>query len=76
MALFCAISLTSCHQDAPELEYNHTVSVTVNNDFTALIEAINKNNLTLQDAIGQIADAIDAMSASQEEKLKMIVFSH
>ena len=64
MATASASTLTSCHQDAPELNYNHTVNITVNNDFTALVEAINKGNISVTDAIKKMVEAIDRQRSS------------
>ncbi|MCF0244840.1 MAG: hypothetical protein HUK06_08690 [Bacteroidaceae bacterium] len=83
----CALSgftLTSCVEEAPEL--NYSVSVTVNNDFQKLIEAINANNKTQENILAAIKEgntkneesiknlikAIDDMRISEADKLAVI----
>ena len=64
-------ALTSCQEDAPEI--NYTINITVVNDFTKVVEAINNGSLKNEEAIKALTDAIDKMSADQATKLQSIV---
>ena len=63
--------LNSCQEDAPEI--NYTMNVTVNNDFTQVVEAINNGALKNEEAIKKLTEAIDKMNADQAAKLQAIV---
>jgi hypothetical protein len=63
--------LTSCQEDAPEI--NYTMNVTVNNDFSTVVDAINNGTLKSTEAIMKLADAIDKMDAGQQAKLQAVI---
>ena len=62
--------LTSCQEDAPEI--NYTMSVSVINDFTKVVEAIDRGSLKNEEAIAKLAAAIDRMNSDQQAKLQAI----
>ena len=62
--------LTSCQEDAPEI--NYTMSVSVINDFTKVVEAIDRGSLKNEEAIAKLAAAIDRMNSDQQAKLQTI----
>ena len=64
MLLAVPAFLTSCQEDAPEI--NYTMSVSVVNDFTKVVEAIDRGALKNEEAIAKLADAIDRMSSDQQ----------
>ena len=64
MLLAVPAFLTSCREDAPEI--NYTMSVSVVNDFTKVVEAIDRGALKNEEAIAKLADAIDRMSSDQQ----------
>ena len=64
MLLAVPAFLTSCQEDAPEI--NYTMSVSVINDFTKVVEAIDRGALKNEKAIAKLADAIDRMSSDQQ----------
>ena len=64
MLLAVPAFLTSCQEDAPEI--NYTMSVSVINDFTKVVEAIDRGALKNEEAIAKLADAIDRMSSDQQ----------
>ena len=70
MLLAVPAFLTSCQEDAPEI--NYTMSVSVVNDFTKVVEAIDRGSLKNEEAIAKLADAIDRMSSDQQAKLQAI----
>ena len=70
MLLAVPAFLTSCQEDAPEI--NYTMSVSVVNDFTKVVEAIDRGTLKNEEAIAKLADAIDRMSSDQQAKLQAI----
>ena len=70
MLLAVPTFLTSCQEDAPEI--NYTMSVSVVNDFTKVVEAIDRGALKNEEAIAKLADAIDRMSSDQQAKLQAI----
>ena len=70
MLLAVPAFLTSCQEDAPEI--NYTMSVSVINDFTKVVEAIDRGALKNEEAIAKLADAIDRMSSDQQAKLQAI----
>ena len=70
MLLAVPAFLTSCQEDAPEI--NYTMSVSVVNDFTKVVEAIDRGSLKNEEAIAKLADAIDRMGSDQQAKLQAI----
>ena len=62
---------TSCQEDAVEIDY--TINVTVNNDFTEVLNAINNGNLSQSDAIEALTAAINQMSGDQETKYQALL---
>lgn len=62
---------SSCKENAPELDYE--MKVTVVNDFTDVVDAINQSNVSKEQAIKNIAAAIDNMKGDQNDKLQAIV---
>ena len=70
MLLAVPAFLTSCQEDAPEI--NYTMSVSVVNDFTKVVEAIDRGTLKNEEAIAKLAAAIDRMSSDQQAKLQAI----
>ncbi len=71
MLLAAPAFLTSCQEDAPEI--NYTMNVSVINDFTKVVEAINNGSLKNEQAIQKLTDAIDRMNANQADKLQAII---
>jgi len=73
LALLLAVpaSFTSCQEDSPEVDYN--MEVTMTNDFSKVIEAINSGALKDEAAIQELAKAIDKMNTDQATKLKAIL---
>ena len=61
---------TACQEDAPEI--NYTMNVSVINDFTKVVEAINNGSLKNEEAIKKLTEAIDNMAVKQSEKLQSI----
>lgn len=62
---------TSCQEDAAEIDY--TISVTVNNDLTEVINAINNGTFAdPSEAIQSLVDAINKLSGDQETKFKAL----
>lgn len=70
MLLAAPAFLTSCQEDAPEI--NYTMSVSVTNDFTKVVEAIDRGSLKSEEAIAKLAAAIDRMNSDQQAKLQAI----
>lgn len=70
MLLAAPTFLTSCQEDAPEI--NYTMSVSVTNDFTKVVEAIDRGSLKNEEAIAKLAAAIDRMNSDQQAKLQAI----
>ena len=62
---------TSCQEDAPEI--NYTISVTVNNDFTEVVNAINNGTMKQEAAIAALTAAINGMNGEQNAKIDAIV---
>lgn len=62
---------SSCKENAPELDYE--MKVTVVNDFTDVVDAINQSNISKEQAIKNIAAAIDNMKGDQNDKLQAII---
>lgn len=73
LALLLAVptSFTSCQEDSPEVDYN--MEVTMTNDFSKVVEAINSGALKDEAAIQELAKAIDKMNTDQATKLKAIL---
>ena len=71
MLLAAPALLTSCQEDAPEI--NYTMNVSVINDFTKVVEAINNGSLKNEEAINRLTEAIDKMNADQQTKLQAII---
>ena len=71
MLLAAPAFLTSCQEDAPEI--NYTMNVSVINDFTKVVEAINNGFLKNEEATKKLTEAIDKMNADQQTKLQAII---
>ena len=71
MLLAAPALFTSCQEDAPEI--NYTMSVSVINDFTKVVEAINNGSLKNEQAIQKFTEAIDKMNADQQTRLQAII---
>ena len=71
MLLAAPAFFTSCQEDAPEI--NYTMNVSVINDFTKVVEEINKGKLDHEEAIRKLTEAIDKMNADQQTKLQAII---
>lgn len=61
---------TACQEDAPEI--NFTINVTVNNDFTEVVNAINNGTMKQEAAIAALTAAIEKMQGEQDAKLEAI----
>ena len=70
MLLAAPAFLTSCQEDAPEI--NYTMNVSVTNDFTKVVEAINNGSLRNEEAINKLTEAIDKMQGSTDTKVDAI----
>ena len=70
MLLAIPAFFSSCQEDAPQIDY--TMSVTVVNDFSKVVDAINNGMLKNEQAIAQLTAAIDKMNADQQTKLQAI----
>ena len=70
MLLAAPAFFTSCQEDAPEI--NYTMNVSVINDFTKVVEAINNGFLKNEEALKKLTEAIDKMNADQAAKLQTI----
>ena len=71
MLLAIPAFFSSCKENAPELDYE--MKVTVVNDFTNVVDAINQSNVSKEQAIKNIATAIDNMKGDQNDKLQAII---
>ena len=71
MPLATPAFFTSCQEDAPDIHY--TLSVSVINDFTKVMEAINNGFLKNEEAIKKLTEAIDKMNADRQTKLQAII---
>ena len=71
MLLAIPAFFSSCKENAPELDYE--MKVTVVNDFTDVVDAINQSNVSKEQAIKNIAAAIDNMKSDQNDKLQAII---
>lgn len=63
--------LNSCQEDAAKI--NYAVNVSVVNDFTTVVDAINNGSLKNEAAIKALMDAIDKMNADQAAKLQAVI---
>ena len=70
MLLTIPAFFSSCQEDAPQIDY--TMSVTVTNDFSKVVDAINNGTLKNEQAIAKLTAAIDKMNADQQTKLQAI----
>ena len=70
MLLAIPAFFSSCQEDGTQLKYN--VEVTVTNDFSKVVEAINNGTLKNEQAIAQLTAAIDKMNADQQTKLQAV----
>ena len=70
MLLAIPAFFSSCQEDGTQLKYN--VEVTVTNDFSKVVEAINNGTLKNEQAIAKLTAAIDKMNADQQTKLQAI----
>lgn len=71
MLLATPAFFSSCRENAPEIDYE--MKVTVVNDFSKVVDAINSGTLSNEQAIAQLVAAIDKMSTDQQTKLKAIM---
>ena len=71
MLLATPVFFSSCEEDATNLKYK--MEVTVVNDFTQVVEAINNGALKNEQAINQLKQAIDQMNADQKTKMQAII---
>lgn len=71
MLLTTPAFFTSCQEDAPEI--NYAVTVTVNNDFSKVIEAINNGFLKNEEAIKKLTEAIDNQVGTQDNKYQALL---
>ena len=71
LLLATPVFFSACQEDAPEIDYE--MKVTVVNDFTKVVEAINNGALKNEQAINQLKQAIDQMNADQKTKMQAII---
>ena len=71
MLLATPTFFSSCQENAPEIDYE--MKVTVINDFTKVVDAINNSSLSNEQAIAKLVAAIDQMNADQQTKLQTIM---
>lgn len=71
MLLAMSAFFSSCQEDGVKLKYK--MEVTVINDFTEVVEAINKGSLKNEQAIVQLVGAINKMNTDQQTKLQAIL---
>ena len=62
---------TACQEDAPEI--NYTINITVNNDFTEVVNAINNGTMKQEAAIAALTAAINQMNGDQTAKLQALI---
>ena len=62
---------TSCQEDAPAIDY--TINITVNNDFTEVVNALNNGTMKQEAAIAALTEAINQMNGDQAAKLQALV---
>ena len=70
MLLAIPAFFSSCQEDGTQLKYK--VEVTVTNDFSKVVDAINHGTLKNEQAIAKLTAAIDKMNADQQTKLQAI----
>lgn len=70
MMLATPVFFSSCHEDAPKIVFKEKASVT--NDFTKVVEAINKEAQKNEEAINKLTSAIDKLSGEQATKIQLI----
>ena len=70
MLLAIPAFFSSCQEDGTQLKYK--VEVTVTNDFSKVVDAINNGTLKNEQAIAKLTAAIDKMNADQQTKLQAI----
>ena len=70
MLLAIPAFFSSCQEDGTQLNYK--VEVTVTNDFSKVVDAINNGTLKNEQAIAKLTAAIDKMNADQQTKLQAI----
>ncbi|MBQ7422735.1 MAG: hypothetical protein IJV27_11440 [Prevotella sp.] len=63
--------LTSCQEEAPMI--NYTMSVTVTNDFSKVVEAIQNGFLKNEEAVKKLTESIDKMNTDQAGKLQAVI---
>ena len=63
-------SLTSCNQDAPEINFSN--STTNSTDYQGIIDAINNINLSLNQKLSAIESAINSQTLAFEEKMNLL----
>ena len=71
MLLATPAFFSSCQENAPEIDYE--MKVTVVNDFTKVVDAINNSSLSNEQAIAKLVAAIDQMNVDQQTKLQAIM---
>ena len=71
MLLATPAFFSSCQENAPEIDYE--MKVTVINDFSKVVDAINNSSLSNEQAIAKLVAAIDQMNADQQTKLQAIM---
>ena len=62
---------TSCHEDAPTV--SGAITITVTNDFTEIVEAINNGAIKQEEAIAQLIQAIDKMNDDNKVKMQALM---
>ena len=70
MLLAIPVFFSSCQEDGTQLKYK--VEVTVTNDFSKVVDAINNGTLKNEQAIAKLTAAIDKMNADQQTKFQAI----
>ena len=70
MLLAIPAFFSSCQEDGTQLKYK--VEVTVTNDFSKVVDAINNGTLKNEQAIAKLTAAIDKMNGDQQTKLQAI----
>ena len=60
MLMATPVFFTSCQEDAPEI--NYTMNVSVTNDFTKVVQAINEGFLKNEQAVDSLTKVIDKMN--------------
>lgn len=70
MLLATPAFFSSCQEDATKIVFKEKVSVT--NDFTKVVEAINNETQKNEEAISKLTSAIDKLSGEQGTKIQLI----